>query len=439
MVVAGRGPLQLGYFDHPPISWWMARAVAEATGSEAAWVVRLPFIVMFAGSTWLMTKLGSLLFTPRAGLWAAIALNLSPVFTLSTGGWVLPDGPLTFFLLAACVCLVKALPGRGWGWWVGAGLCAGLAMLSKYTAVLTLAGAVLYLVTQPQHRLWLARPQPYVAALVALFVFVPVIVWNLDNHWASLAFQGGRAAPAKLDVFAPFGTILAEALFVLPWIWAGQLWTGWNAWRHGPAVWRGWLLLCLAAPPILLFVVVSLWSRHVLPHWAAPGYLFLFPLLGGWIADHADRGNGALPRFAKWTAGILAFLAAIAVFLVWVNPASGIEQARDWTKLRGLLAARHLLGYPVAATSWSEAGKIGIGLGSTEPVYCLNVDAREFHFSSAPPHGTSVLIISARRSLDEVQAAYSNYFRTIEELPPLDLFEHVQLHLYLGHDQQGWP
>ncbi len=433
MVVAGRGPLQLGYFDHPLMSWWMARGIADATGSEAAWIVRLPFIALFAVSTWMMARWTSDLFTQRAGLWAAVAFNLSPVFAVSSGGWVLPDGPLVAFLLGAALCFTRALR-EGRRWWLAAGVCAGLAMLSKYTAVLTLGGAILYLITQRDHRSWLRRPQPYLAALVAAIVFAPVIVWNLQNHWASLAFQGGRAAAARLNLFGPIITLAGESLFVLPWIWAGLIGVAWQAWRRGPSEPRGWLLLCLAAPPILLFAIVSLWSRQVLFHWAAPGYLMLFPLLGRWLEDRVWA-----VRAARWTGGLLVSLSALAVLLVWGVPQNGIEQARDWHRLRDRLAARDLLGYPVAATSWSEAGKIGIGLGPSAPVYCLNVDAREFRFSTAPPQAGTVLIISARRSLAQVQMAYGGFFGTIEELPPLDLFAHVPLHLYLGRGRVGWP
>src|SRR5919204_946626 len=53
MVAAGR-QLQLSYFDHPPIAWWLAWAAAHLTGSESAIVVRLPFVVLFALTTWLM-------------------------------------------------------------------------------------------------------------------------------------------------------------------------------------------------------------------------------------------------------------------------------------------------------------------------------------------------------------------------------------------------
>src|SRR5712691_9280118 len=53
MVAAGR-KLQLSYFDHPPISWWMAWGASQLAGSENALVVRLPFVALFALTTLLM-------------------------------------------------------------------------------------------------------------------------------------------------------------------------------------------------------------------------------------------------------------------------------------------------------------------------------------------------------------------------------------------------
>src|SRR6202035_2722083 len=82
MVAAGR-KLQLSYFDHPPIAWWMAWAAAHLTGSESPVVVRLPFIALFAVTTFLMYRLTSALFGPEAGLSAAVMLNLAPLFGIS--------------------------------------------------------------------------------------------------------------------------------------------------------------------------------------------------------------------------------------------------------------------------------------------------------------------------------------------------------------------
>ncbi len=168
MVASGRA-LSFGYFDHPPASWWLAWAATHLAGTEAPIVVRLPFILLFALSTWLMARLGAAIADERAGLWAAVLLNLSPVFGVTTGTWVLPDGPLDCALLGAALCLVHALPAKGHAalrWWAGAGLCAGLALFSKYSAALTLARRLRLPADQPRHRPWLARPHPYLAALL---------------------------------------------------------------------------------------------------------------------------------------------------------------------------------------------------------------------------------------------------------------------------------
>ena len=112
MVTAGR-VLSLGYFDHPPASWWLSWGAAHLFGTEAPIAVRLPFIALFAVSTWLMARLTTAVADPRSGVWAALLLNLSPVFGITTGTWVLPDGPLDCARLGAAVCLVHALPARG--------------------------------------------------------------------------------------------------------------------------------------------------------------------------------------------------------------------------------------------------------------------------------------------------------------------------------------
>src|SRR5437016_3233505 len=130
MVAAGR-KLQLSYFDHPPLAWWLAWGAAHLTGSESAFVVRLPFIALFALTTWLMYRVTSALFDPQAGLWAAVVLNLAPVLGVTAGTWVLPDGPLLAALLGGAACLVPALRSDGraaWGWWPASGACVGLAL-----------------------------------------------------------------------------------------------------------------------------------------------------------------------------------------------------------------------------------------------------------------------------------------------------------------------
>ena len=447
MVAAGR-QLQLGYFDHPPIAWWLAWAAAHLAGSDSAFIVRLPFVGLFALTTWLMYRVTAAPFGAWAGLWAAVLANLCPVIGVTAGTWVLPDGPLFAALLGATLCLIAALPTEGraaWGWWLGAGICASLALSSKYSAALTILGAIGFLLTEQESRRWLLRPHPYVAGLAALMVFTPVLIWNARHGWVSFLFQGGRAE-GRFNPLGPVLTLAGGALFLLPWVWLPLVVCGFDALRRGPADKGRWLLLCLAAPPIIFFTLISLWGR-VLFHWAAPGYLMLLPLLGDAIA----RGQWSR-RWLGATAAIVVLGAAfvgsevrfnwlpltIGDFRLGEDPALA---AVDWTSLRTELAERGLLDRPrtvVAATRWLDAGKIDYALGGRVPVICLGSDPREYGIIAPVGDytGMDVLIVAPGSSPAAIATRFGKLFDSIDTLATATVLHDGRpaliLPLYLG-------
>jgi 4-amino-4-deoxy-L-arabinose transferase-like glycosyltransferase len=461
MVAAGR-TLHWGYFDHPPLAWWLSAGIAKLTGSEAAIVVRLPFIALFAASTWMMARLTAELYAPAAGWWAAAALNLAPVLGVTTGSWVLPDGPLIASLLAAAFCFVRALGlspirhsgaepapdlirGRNplfpWSWWLGAGAAAGCALLSKYSAALVLLGAVIYLLTERQHRPWLARPQPYVAAAIALLLFAPVVLWNAHHGWASFAFQGERATAYRFNPLGLIASFGGTALYLLPWIWLPLILAFARGLRAGPADAKRWLLCCLAAPPVLLFPLIALWSRAGQFHWAVPGYLFLFPLLGERLVRWSPAWSRAWLRASA--ALVCAGLVAVAAEARWnwIGPLGRDDdpglQAIDGTPLRAALQARGLLNTPIGALNWPDAGKIGYALGGDPPVLCLNPDAREFRFAQETrPVGDVLIIVPGHASVEPT------LFETVTTLPPLRVDlpgRTVNFSLFVGKNLRRWP
>jgi 4-amino-4-deoxy-L-arabinose transferase-like glycosyltransferase len=456
MVAAGR-EIQISYFDHPPIAWWLSWGVAHLAGSEAPIVVRLPFIVLFAFSTWVMFRLTGYLFSERAGLWAAIAFNLSPVIGITSASWVLPDGPLICALLLSAYCFARGVfdqTGSTTRWWVLCGACAGGALLSKYSAALSLAGAGLFLITAQAGRRWLAKPQPYMAAAIALLLFLPVILWNAEHDWVSFLFQGERATGTRFRPWYPLITFAGQALFLLPWIWLLLFAEFVKAVRAGPKDERRWLLCCLAAGAVLLFALISAWSsKRVFFHWATPGYLMLFPLAGVWLAHQK------IVR-ASWLTGVLIatltlVLAGVSIVATevnfhWIPSAGGSfkkltdlgSDAIDWWSLRSQLAERGLLergNLFVGATNWQIAAKIDYALGGAVPVVCLGNDPKQYGLTHplAAQLGLDAVILDEHMTLASVQETYGTRFDSVEELPPLQVMRPgrvaLRFNLFLAH------
>ena len=164
--------LSLSYLDHPPLHQWIAHFAALALGEGAA--ARLPFIILFAATGWILYRLTRDLFGPRAATIALFSLNVAPFFFASAGSWVVPDGPLLFGLAVAAWALARLFfvsdPDRSRvsGLWLLAGVGLGLAGLSKYSAALSAAGLAAFILLAPKQRRWLRHAGPYVAAAVAL-------------------------------------------------------------------------------------------------------------------------------------------------------------------------------------------------------------------------------------------------------------------------------
>jgi len=103
-----------------------------------------------------------------------------------------------------------------------AGVAAGLLLLSKYTGVFLLAGIMAWLVVSNEMRVWLKWREPYLAALISLILFSPVIWWNAEHGWASFIKQFGRAFETSPDggVTNLGSFVEVQAAFVSPLIFA---------------------------------------------------------------------------------------------------------------------------------------------------------------------------------------------------------------------------
>ncbi len=285
--------LAAGYLDHPPMVALWIRAGTWLCGDGNLGVRLMAPFAAALGTLMLVQAGEDLLPGRRAGLWAAAFLNATLLFAVGATTMT-PDTPLLLFWTATLWALARVhATGRG-GWWLVAGFAGGLALDSKYTAVLLAPSIFVWLLAAPSMRFWLRRPHPWLAAALALAVFAPVLDWNAAHGWVSFAKQGGRAGdwdPARslqfvaelvggqLGLATPGIAILCGAGIVLA---ARRAWSRDSAWtllagltimpgavflQHalGDRVQANWPAILFPAAAIAAAGLSGLWRRLFVP------------------------------------------------------------------------------------------------------------------------------------------------------------------------------
>ncbi|WP_082077220.1 glycosyltransferase family 39 protein [Bradyrhizobium sp. LTSPM299] len=183
----------LSFLDHPPMIAWFIR-FGTAIFGDTNLGVRFSGIVGMLVTQLLLADI--VRRVTRNNVRAVILALLLPEAALYYGllmAKVAPDTALIPFAVAMLWSLVLTAQSNDGRWWLAAGLFAGLSLLSKFTGIM-LAPAVLAFALVPDWRWrWLRSPYPYFAALIAIVVFSPVLIWNAQHDWASFRFQSVRA------------------------------------------------------------------------------------------------------------------------------------------------------------------------------------------------------------------------------------------------------
>ena len=264
--------LAWGYFDHPPMVALWIRLSTICFGDHEFGVRALGTLAATAG-TGLVYLVTWHLFTSRETAIFA-ALLYCAMLLISAGAIIItPDTPLVFFWSIALYALVRIFCGGGSGWWWIVGIAMGLALQSKYTAILLGAGIVCAMAVVPRLRHWWRHPMPYVAGVLTLAIFAPVVAWNYQHGWASFGRQFGRAQVDGLSLRFLAEFLGSQVGLVTPFVFvlaAGGVWLALR--RHRDEINDTNLFLVSLIGLLLVYFLFHSLHARVQGNWVAPAY-----------------------------------------------------------------------------------------------------------------------------------------------------------------------
>jgi len=322
----------LSYFDHPGMLAWALALPASLHPPPPIAVRLVPFLfaaVTLAGVVRLARRL-----VPEAPGPAVLLLATTGAFSVLTVV-ALPDAPLVAaWTWAVCFLADALLDGRDRAW-LPAGLCAGLAFDSKYTAVFLFLGAGFLLLLLPRGRRALVTAWPWLGLLVAALATAPVWLWNARHDWVSFLFQtAGRVEHARgLSPWNLLGLVGSQLVLVLPpllWAW------GREAVHAVPRMSRRSLppeelfLAAFSLVPAVVLLLVSL-GAVVKPNWPLPL----------WVAGALWAARRSGPWLLRWNTVASAVVhAAVLVELFGYPVRLGDDTWMGWSSLRAQTRAR---------------------------------------------------------------------------------------------------
>jgi 4-amino-4-deoxy-L-arabinose transferase-like glycosyltransferase len=444
--------LEWGYYKHPPLPTWLLWPVVQALGLNPA-----SSYLMGAGVTLAALGLFTLLLVQARGqAYASIALLAALCITYYNGRlhFYNHNTLLMLFVAASALACWQALRQRSLGWWCVLGLMLGLGGLSKYQiAVSALSVAVVWL----QQRGWrdsIHRTGAMLAALTAMLVLLPHLVWLVRHDFGPIHYAMNSSLGVGMSWSERLGSVLnwlADQLLnrMLPaWLLLGFAIGSWQR-RSSIAPARSAALEPIGAPADLARTLLLSFGLVPLVFMAAVGLVFGSELQLQW-------GTAFLPFAVPAVMELLAMqkkvprlhvrraavaFAGIQILLLGLNWSTSAKGPQQWQRahwchfpsaqLAQILAdpvRQALEGQPVRIIDGPATLAGTLALQWPErPVVLIDGDA-----SISPWVSASALrhcpILQVRQSEEELDSTWSSVaapFETIQwrVLPPDDATE----------------
>ncbi|MFC2119576.1 glycosyltransferase family 39 protein [Bacteroidota bacterium] len=323
--------IQLGYVDQPPSSIYIL-AVWKSLFGDAMFVIRIVPALISSATVFMIG-----LFTMRLGggrtaiIISTIAYMLTPIFLGMNTIYSMNAFDFFFWITSAYVFLriiqdesISSGDGNP-KLWIILGVVLGLGLLNK-TSIFWLGAGIFAGTIFTPLRKDLKTKYPYLAALIALLIFSPFIIWNLTHDLAHLEFMR-NAASRKYSGLTPISFILDQILILNPlailiWLPGIIFYFFKKDFKQYRAIGFIWLTT-------FAILIINIHSKG---EYIAAAYQILFAGGAVLIERWSSSANYAWLKYAVAVPVII-----VAIFLVpLARPIVSVESFKDYSEMIGI-------------------------------------------------------------------------------------------------------
>ena len=328
--------LDWNHYGKGPGAAFVIRVFTVLLGDHV-WALRLPAVLLSAGTGWLIFLLGRKLYSERVGLVAVVAASLMPLFAI--GSILMTIDPLSvFFWAAAALSFWSAVQTGKKRFWILTGLWIGLGFQAKYTNAAELISFALFLLIVPSKRKLLFSGKMFLLLGTFVVLALPIVFWNAFYGWitAMHVFEGGdlnRGFQLNWGKFAGFW--LLQAIVVSPLLFVLMLMGAIRpvSTKFGDDGKK--YLLTLFWPLFLAYAWIS-FNKTANGNWTAPALVAGLLLGAGWAVQKWDERR-MVWRWVMAVALLIGFVetALLHDFLPLHFKNNPLDRAKGWADLAG--------------------------------------------------------------------------------------------------------
>lgn len=298
--------LDWGYVSYPPITPFFARIGLEIFGESLRGLRVLPAIAQGAAMILAGLMARDMGGKRSAQILAAFTVFIAPMSLF--GGTVIMYFAFDYlWWVLVAFFMVRLLATDDPRYWLGIGAGIGLGMMTKYTMAFFVVGLVVAVLVTPARK-YLRTKWLYLGAALALLIFLPNLIWQIQHDFISLEYLASIHAR---DVSWGRGNdFLSEQLFLTTNSFSIPLWTvGLSLCLFSASMKRfrtlGWMFLVT----FVLFLI-----NQGRGYYTGPAYVMLMAAGCVWFESWFERLGGKKRQLGYgvlWTMQVLGGLIGV--------------------------------------------------------------------------------------------------------------------------------